>query len=328
VTKAQKPKFAANDYVAKSGQVMYVRVDPAGIIVDTNHTFRIQFGKSIVLQSNSLYSLLEIEGEGSPQLCAGLADLPGLPTVFYNPSTDTRYIFHVYDNGAGFDLFGIHQSMPADQGAQMLADLTTNMRNLVRESQRVIKALSLANQRIVELSETDVLTGLANRRKLMEQAEKMLEHARRHQRPLSVVMLDIDHFKLVNDRFGHQVGDQVLEKLGGLLLGSIRAGDIAARYGGEEFILVLAETNLENACQFAERIRVEQQDSLPLGADDPVMVSLGVATSVPNENLEALIARVDKALYAAKNTGRNKVSIGDAALAADDSGDGTVEPPG
>jgi diguanylate cyclase (GGDEF)-like protein len=119
----------------------------------------------------------------------------------------------------------------------------------------------------------------------------MLELTRRHQHPLSLVMLDIDHFKLVNDHFGHQVGDQVLEKLGALLLDSIQAGDIAARYGGEKVILVLAETNLKNACQFAERIRLEQEKPLPW-----VRISLGVATSAPQEKLEALIARVDKVL--------------------------------
>jgi diguanylate cyclase (GGDEF)-like protein len=122
-------------------------------------------------------------------------------------------------------------------------------------------------------------------------------------------MMDLDHFKSVNDRFGHSVGDLVLAETGAMLARSIRAGDIVARWGGEEFILLLPETDLDAGAEFAERIRVATGELVATLRDTGLQVtaSFGVGQLAAGQDLDALIDLVDKALYAAKQAGRDRV---------------------
>lgn len=160
------------------------------------------------------------------------------------------------------------------------------------------------------LAITDVLTGCYNRRGLFEMGQREMERARRYGRPLSIIMIDIDHFKLVNDRFGHAAGDLALQALVQRIQSQVREIDLVGRYGGEEFIILLPENNLISAAQVAERLRraiSEHTISTPQG-EISLTVSIGVAQAdEATENLEALIARADLALYAAKQRGRNCV---------------------
>ncbi len=158
---------------------------------------------------------------------------------------------------------------------------------------------------------TDDLTGLFNRRKFYEVASQEFERSKRYTRPLSVIMLDIDHFKRVNDTYGHAVGDQVLQGLAGVVSGKLRQVDILARYGGEEFVIMLPETALEDAMLTAERLRQVTADAvLPTRVGNmSITISLGVVTQDKNcRNLEELLDRSDQALYACKRSGRNKVA--------------------
>jgi diguanylate cyclase (GGDEF)-like protein len=137
------------------------------------------------------------------------------------------------------------------------------------------------------------------------------ERSRRYARPLSVIMLDIDHFKKVNDTYGHSIGDQVLQGLADLAKTSLRTVDILARYGGEEFVIMLPETTLDEAARTAERLRTNTADAtLPTRVGNmSVTISLGVVALDDNcRNLEELLDRSDQACYASKRTGRNKVS--------------------
>lgn len=167
-------------------------------------------------------------------------------------------------------------------------------------------------RRLSEQAATDPLTGLANRRSFFERGHEVLELAKRHQRPLSVLMLDLDHFKLVNDQFGHAVGDDVLVRVARLLETSRRQGDLPARLGGEEFVILLPETPLDKAIEAGERIR-EAVENAPLTLDDGTLVaftiSIGVAQSQaePEADLESLLEIADVALYRAKQRGRNRV---------------------
>lgn len=148
----------------------------------------------------------------------------------------------------------------------------------------------------------DALTGLANRRFLEAQLPKAIESARRYERQLSVIMLDVDHFKRYNDAHGHVEGDKVLKALADTLLIELRRADFVFRYGGEEFLVVLPETGLPMACQVAERLRRAVE------AATGVTVSLGVASyGDAGEVMESLIGRADDALYRAKRKGRNRV---------------------
>lgn len=181
-------------------------------------------------------------------------------------------------------------------------------------------SLSTANdiKRIFTLeyeSTTDPLLGIYNRRYLEKRLHEEFFRSKRYEFPLSVVMIDIDHFKSVNDRFGHQVGDLVLRKLAELLKMTARESDVLARYGGEEFMLILPHTQGCDGCLLAERLRkaVEKAILLKAGETDAVVelrvtISLGVATLVDAQmDFQQLIRQADRSLYFAKGQGRNRV---------------------
>jgi diguanylate cyclase (GGDEF)-like protein len=162
------------------------------------------------------------------------------------------------------------------------------------------------------LATTDFLTGLANRRAFFEQAESARLLATRLRKPIALMMLDIDHFKQLNDRFGHAGGDEALVLFAGIARRELREHDIMGRLGGEEFALALPATDLEGALQAAERLRVAVNEA-PLvtsGSGYMMAVSIGVVLIEPGEALTVALARADHALYAAKTGGRNRVEAG------------------
>jgi diguanylate cyclase (GGDEF)-like protein len=167
---------------------------------------------------------------------------------------------------------------------------------------------------LLHLATTDALTGLANRRSFMERAALDLENAARHQRPLSLLALDIDHFKRINDTYGHAAGDQVLAALAHSLTEQLRGIDAIGRLGGEEFAVLLPETSVEGATQIAERLR-KAIGRLRIRSGDTVIAitaSLGVAVAPEGATTMAeTLAAADAALYRAKATGRNRVIVGD-----------------
>jgi diguanylate cyclase (GGDEF)-like protein len=174
--------------------------------------------------------------------------------------------------------------------------------------------LSLANEELKKLSYTDPLTGLANRRVFDQTLERECSRVRRTNSPLSLLMIDVDHFKALNDSEGHQKGDEYLISLATELKRSCkRRMDTPARYGGEEFAIILADTDAAHATEFAEMIRLALAAlSLPHAASPTapfLTVSVGVAAASASGCFtpEALVAAADRALYAAKNTGRNRV---------------------
>jgi len=168
------------------------------------------------------------------------------------------------------------------------------------------------NRRLAELATTDPLTRLLNRRALVERLSREVDRAKRYESQLSLLLLDVDHFKSINDSCGHLVGDGVLRQIGSLIEASVRTVDIAARYGGEEFVILLPETSQEGGVIFAERLR-ESVEHYPFDAagDEPLHLtaSIGVATfpSPRVDSTEDLFARADEALYRAKSSGRNQV---------------------
>jgi len=164
---------------------------------------------------------------------------------------------------------------------------------------------------VFRMMTTDGLTEACNKRYLMEMLQRELKRAQRTQRSLSVVMFDVDHFKKINDQFGHLAGDDVLCELCRRVRTVLRADEVLARYGGEEFTLVLAETTLEEARQLAERLRLAicERPFAVEGATVPVTISLGLGELAPGETINSaqLLARADQQLYTAKRQGRNQV---------------------
>ena len=182
----------------------------------------------------------------------------------------------------------------------------------IRAGQRIIELqnqLRNAKEKHVVLSRTDSLTGILNRRALYEVLEKEILRSAREKTPLSVVMLDIDFFKKINDKYGHSVGDAVLKELVRRILAELRSYDTFGRYGGEEFIILLPGTFMYEVMAVAERIR-NAISSTPFeiaSASLPVSASFGVAEFDFKENSDALVNRADLALYKAKDNGRNRV---------------------
>lgn len=160
------------------------------------------------------------------------------------------------------------------------------------------------------LARTDPLTQLNNRRAFQERAQSLWELSCRENKPQSLIVLDVDHFKSINDKFGHAVGDDVLSKIGRQLKAEIRACDIAARWGGEEFILYLYDTNIHEAITVAKKLQQSIEGLHISTGDNPIQVtaSFGVASRVgTHASLEALINAADHELYCAKDQGRNQV---------------------
>jgi len=163
-----------------------------------------------------------------------------------------------------------------------------------------------AEHRLREFAEKDSLTGLLNRRKFYEVLEQEKERAIRYARSLSLIMFDIDHFKAVNDTYGHSAGDKVLKKIASVVTDHIRKTDVLGRIGGEEFAILATETTVESALALAEKIR----RAVEMTAHDhagKITISLGVSEYDDGLTLDEFIGRTDEALYAAKNNGRNRV---------------------
>ena len=200
-------------------------------------------------------------------------------------------ILECYDSGEG-EIDGQRLS-----AVEMLATLSGSALEASR--------LHAATER---LSQFDPLTQLANRRRLNADLETAVANAKRHGHPMAVIMLDLDHFKELNDRYGHQQGDVVLQEVASTVRGAMRDGETAYRYGGEEFAILVTEGGPDEAAKLAERLRARVESDFRRGDKQLVTASFGVA-GLPEHagDGEALVSEADRALYSAKNCGRNRV---------------------
>jgi len=246
-----------------------------------------------------------------------LSDLENTP-VF---ASAVRFLFHLKVDDAEAELLlgrvldhrrSLAGDLGRDPGLRVAAmDYLTNIERRYE------------NPKIVEMDEfeetersarTDALTGLGNRRVFHETLDAEIRRSRRYRWPVTVLMLDLDHFKDVNDTFGHMLGDFVLERVGGIVRHAVRDADAACRFGGEELAVILPETAREGGYAVAERIRRRVERAFqgrPVDGHDIAMtISVGLAT-FPEDGLHAdeLLARADEALYGAKHAGRNRVCV-------------------
>jgi diguanylate cyclase (GGDEF)-like protein len=205
----------------------------------------------------------------------------------------------------------------AEESEARFEELEQRMLGLQRENLDLV----VKNRLLSEVSSRDTLTGLYNRWFVMEKIDSELNRALRHGSPMSLLMLDLDHFKRINDTWGHAAGDQVLQTIGKLLRDSCRVYDVPGRYGGEEFCIVLPETKTGNTTVVAERIRKRlESTAVPCGETSIVVTaSIGIAGMDEPQDVDVLspaglIDRADRALYSAKNRGRNRVETWDSAL--------------
>lgn len=198
---------------------------------------------------------------------------------------------------------------------QNLDDDLARTKAVLEETNRTLRVKEIELKAVLaqadEVSHTDALTYLPNRRHVIGNLQKEVHRAERYHTPLSISMLDIDHFKLVNDNYGHTVGDQVLLQLANMLREGMRESDMVGRYGGEEFLIILPNTVLTKATEQADRLcRRVREAALDIGEKIHVTISIGVAEyRLGDENWQKFLSRADMALYEAKNAGRDRWAI-------------------
>jgi len=193
---------------------------------------------------------------------------------------------------------------------EVFNDMVTRLRQGREELAAMNRTLRERNRELHELSITDSLTGLYNRKHLMEVLMKEVARAERYQRPLALLMIDVDHFKVYNDTYGHLAGDKVLRNIAAIFRGCIRESDCVGRYGGEEFLIILPETVAEGAGRLGDRIRSRlAEEDFPAGSQTvKITISGGIASFPGNgRSSESLLRSADAALYQAKDRGRNRV---------------------
>lgn len=277
-------KRAIDKAVCQELFAMYVSASKDGASFDVERTDRLA---SIIDDAQRFLTTAIADNEDQLQTLDGIA---GQMT----PAADPRALIEQLVN-------------ELSQATKRATNLEESFVATNKELDQVRKSFSQADHQ----AKTDELTGLANRRSLNQFLRSAQAHAMEIGEPLSVLLFDIDHFKSLNDRFGHQVGDQVLRLVAGILRQTVREDDLAARYGGEELMIVLPRTELSTAVVIGERIRTtlagrtlrRRTTGEPLGT---VTTSVGAAQFRPGELSEALVARCDAALYAAKAAGRNR----------------------
>lgn len=230
-----------------------------------------------------------------------------LSSLFYDHE-DYFFTGYVFSTGNNYCLIGEERQEGQRKVLEKISLLNNALSNKTRELTKKNRELEKANRRIEKLSRTDTLTGLANRRHFLDYFEKMISQARRHSHPLSLIMIDLDKFKQVNDTYGHGAGDDLLSAIGDLLDQETRKEDLAARIGGEEFAVLLTQAGKEEALRYAERIREEVMKIEIESVNRQVTASLGIATLQDDDDVESIMKRADEALYSSKENGRNMVS--------------------
>ena len=205
--------------------------------------------------------------------------------------------------------------MPMNVDARITGDphdVYSELTRLNNELLTMQREMEKKNRELERLAYYDTLTGLLNRRAILEKLDEWLQQVRRYQDRLSVVMVDIDHFKQVNDEYGHRVGDRVLADVAGLLRRNVRQTDFCGRYGGEEFLVILPRTDVTGAGIMAERMRCALERTPMTAASETTFTvtgSFGAAECCCGDDEDVLVSRADAALYRAKDNGRNRTEL-------------------
>ncbi|MCA3254339.1 MAG: GGDEF domain-containing protein [Alphaproteobacteria bacterium] len=246
---------------------------------------------------------------------AGAGGTPDITSVYADPADADRLRQMLDAQGR---LTGYEMQIRTPQGDLRDILVSTSQIEVDGEIAQISGVIDITRRKQLEehlarLAKTDALTGLANRGQYFARAEEEMLRARSGSKPLAVVMIDLDHFKEVNDRFGHEAGDRALKATAALLAAFAPAGSLVARLGGEDFALLLPETDLAGATGVAEHLRtvIENCDCSPIAEGLSLTASFGCGAVRPAETtIEPAMGRADRALYAAKTSGRNRVESG------------------
>jgi two-component system cell cycle response regulator len=296
------PCVLAVDDSPEVHELLEVRLRPEGLHLVTASSYDEGLKLAREILPDLILLDVDMPEHSGLDLCRRLKDDPmtsNIPVIFLTGSSEVETKVH------GFDLGAIDYVTKPFHPAELRAR--------VRAALRMKRSQDLLTQK----AQVDALTGLRNRAHMDERLTAEVAGATRSGRPLSLVMLDLDHFKHLNDAFGHPFGDLVLQRVGDLLARSVRPCDVACRYGGEELAVILTDTTIVGAHAVAERIRNEIRtlDLAPRGRPVMVTASFGVAEAIDLASrggelrVSALVAAADGALYAAKRDGRDCVRL-------------------
>ena len=305
----------------ESTRVLVVLLNPDGDWISCNPAFEVL--KQILPNTNTLRDIMtpiaRTEFDGLFQnvkrehkviqsdLDFGLEDQPRRYACLFIPLEDGRILFFGEPVLTAFDLSEKYQRLLQDF-QHVNAELRETQLALEIKQKEMKAVIAQAD----EVSHTDALTFLANRKQIIADLQRQVTFADRYQEPLTISMLDFDHFKKVNDTYGHSVGDDVLRFTALQLRDHIRSPDMIGRYGGEEFLLLLPNCTVKAASEQAERL-CEQVRSAPINSGKHIIhmtISIGIAQfRIRQENWEQLLNRADQALYQAKKNGRNQWAV-------------------
>lgn len=295
-------------YLLSIGRIAVILIDKEGKILDCNRFFM----DNLLLEEKPTGQLLNgfldegllINHENSAR------DFQSIRLSFsLNQCREQTLSGHIVRVDDYYVVLGCSLHLTDHELVAAISKLNDELTDMTRELNKKNRELELANETITNLMNTDPLTGLTNRRQFQELLEREMSASRRHGLPLSAIMADIDHFKSVNDTYGHDIGDKVLVSIARVLRQMSRQEDIVARYGGEEFLLILPNTTMEAAMECAERMRKAVENLRWPEINQAVTASFGVALFLPEETESSFLKKADAALYRAKMSGRNKVAL-------------------
>lgn len=302
------PQNIITRYINESAPIIFIILDSEGKIETANNYTARLFGEDIIGKSFDKL-LVQYHQKFSFEDLSNSYKSEYLLNIYTQDTVTQTYHFHFfrYDNKI---LVFAHLDVDEIQAlSNEIISVNQELSNLSRELSKKNIELEKANKKIAELSRIDPLTDLANRRFFNERLNELVSLSHRKSQPLSLIMTDLDNFKSINDKYGHDMGDNVLITYADLMKNCVRTEDLVSRFGGEEFMIILPLTTSEEAYKVAERIRRKlfQKDILKNGVT--ITASFGVCTLKTEESIEPIIKRVDTALYKAKESGRNKTII-------------------
>ena len=303
----ENPQVIA-DYLMTRGRLAIMLLDQQGMILDCNPFFLENTGLTEKPIGQSINNFLaenpSAKGNRETQIYREVRF-----SFTLNHAREQTLSGHMMVIGDRHIIFAQTIRLTENEMVAKMSRLTDELTDLTRELNKKNRELASANRRITQLMNTDPLTGLANRRLLTELLDAEMSKARRHSYPLSAVMMDIDHFKSINDTFGHDGGDRVLAGVAHTMRSMCRKEDIVARFGGEEFVLILPVSPISSTLECAERIRIAIQNKAFEGISRQVTASFGISLFVTNDTQDSFLKRADDALYKAKTSGRNRTEL-------------------
>ena len=292
---AENPDIPAK-YLLTQAQTVIILLDRQGKILDCNFFFMESTGITKKPIGRSIQDFMDEDLHAGT---ASAGDCRSIKLTFsMKPSGTHSLTGHILTAGNRFVIFAHPVSITESELVLILSKLTGELTDRTRK----------INRKNRELAATP-LTGLINRQHLKELLDMEISKARRHDRPLSALITDIDHFKSINETYGHSIGNKILTQISQTLRSMCRKEDIVARFDGEEFIVILPDATAQAAVECAERIRKSIEDLIFPEISKPVTASFGATLFTNRDSGESFVKRMDTALYKAKKSGRNKVVL-------------------